>query len=266
MTGSIIRTKGWCQGSVLKDGDLHEILNGFDYHDVEEGMVGVVITQTCDLIHSSEDAEPVFEIILGRIVVDLNGNLSFGKNPRKLQIRMHHLDTSEDLIELVPHDRFVLERGLLKDIEPDSTKYLPEIDLSILISWVAARYARPALPDAFNDRICDSYKKQAKITKSISEHVLALYVDIHPFEELPLDKKYNVTLVAVVSRNFTGDFDELCAEVDAFGDLLRAGNMDVVVKVMKEDKAPYTLVTKFKRYSLDYLSYRSDPPDPMPDR
>lgn len=261
MPGSAIREKGWRQGSILQNEDVRDYLGSSETPSDE--IVGIVITQSCDLVHHSLEGEPSVEILLGKIVDKPNPSFRFSKHPRKLHLHLAHTDTNEQFVELVPHEKSIVARELLKDIEPDPARFLPEQDLRVLTSWLAARYDRPALPDAFNDRIHASIKGQEKIAKRISDSVLALFIDIQPFEELPPEEVYIVNFVAVVPKGFEGDFSSIKAEVEAFCDLLRAGNVDVTAKTLLENKAPFTLITQFKRYNLDYLSLRQDPVDPM---
>lgn len=261
MPGAAIKEKGWRQGSILQNNDVRDYLGDPDVNSDE--IVSIVITQSCDLVHHSLEGEPSVEILVGKIVNKPNGNFRYGKHPRKLHICVRHADTNEQFVELVPHEKIVVARELLKDIDPDPERYLPEQDLRVLTAWLAARYDRPALPDAFNDRVHASMKGQEKIAKRISDHVIALFINIHPFNDLLPDEVYSVILVAVVSKNFKGDLSEIEAEIDAFANLLRAGNIEVTTKTLLENKAPFSLITNFNRYNLDYLSLRQDPVDPM---
>lgn len=261
MLGSVIRENGWQQGSILHNDDLRDYFG--EQVEATDNTIGIVITQTCDLVHHSLESEPSVEILIGKIVEKPNNLFHNGKNPRKLQLRLAQTDTNEQFIDLVPHAKSISSRELLNDIKPATDKHLPEHDLRVLTSWLAARYDRPALPDAFNDRIHASTKGQEKIAKRISKSVVAVFIDIHPFQELPPEELYSVSLVAVVQRDFDGDISELETDIEKFAELLRAGHMNVTAKILPENKAPFTLITQFKRYDLDYFSLRQDPADPI---
>ena len=267
MLGTIIDNKGWRQGSVLKKDDVRDYLPVADIkHLAGCEIVGVVITQSCDLIHHCFDAEPNLEILVGKVVNNINGNYTFGKHPRLLHVQLQHLDTSNQIIEFLPQDKIVVERTLLHDIDPDVERYLPEKDLRGLILWLAARYDRPAFPNAFNSRIQNSRKSRDKNAKKISKHVIGLYIDINPDKEIAESETYNVTLIAVVERKFNGDLSDIETTIKAIADDLRTCNMNVTAKVMMENRAPFTLLTEFKRFDYDYLSLKKAPTDPMVSR
>lgn len=52
--------------------------------------------------------------------------------------------------------------------------------------------------------------------------------------------------------------------VEALIDLIRSAGIDVRGNVKLEDEVSYAFVRSFRRFPLDHLSLRGDPPDPMP--
>ncbi len=75
-----IRSAGWTQGSVLHatdDETVEGILPGVSY---------LVLSHPCDVVSSSFERDPLVEITRTSPSPILDGNLTFGKNPRTLQL------------------------------------------------------------------------------------------------------------------------------------------------------------------------------------
>lgn len=233
-------------------------------------MIGIVISQSCDLVHHCFDNEPCVEIVLGEFVNEFNGNFRFGKNPRKLHLTIQFYGAKEpQWVELVPFNKVTMPRLSLADSLPNNEAYVSERDVTVLASWFAARYDRAAFPDAFNDRVKASLRDREKIAKRISADVLALFIQITPSEELPPERQYSINLVAVIPSQSKEKLDSVTHDVQEFANLLRSANIEVDkkdVKIRLEDNAPFTLVTQYKRYDFDHISLREDPAHPMINR
>jgi len=265
--GSIIEEKGWRQGGILQEEDTDKLLEPCDDQRGDDD-IGIVISQSCDLIHDDFIAEPYAEIIIGTIVQEENGHFTAAKNPRLLHLRLSHQDGSEQAIELTPIRRYRVERSQLIDIVPDQTRYLQKQQIQYLARWLAGRYERAALPTAFNDRVKaagnKAEKKRQKIHRRLSPYISGLYIKILPFKELQPHEQYHVQLLALIPADFEGDFESINKDVQDLENLLTQENINVTSRAAQENKITVATLRRFERFPLEYLSLREEPPHPLP--
>ena len=154
----------------------------------------IVASQDCDLCCESFDEEPMFELVVGRHVSDEqeNGNLFYGKNPRKLQVRVE-TPTGKELYELSIHERISAPRSLLAEAEGGPMGSLSASDVEIFRRWLGRRYFRAALPSEFNARCRPAQRFVADRLKKHGALVTAVYLQIEPrYEELQPGELYRV--------------------------------------------------------------------------
>jgi len=72
----------WRQGQVLPDDAFKSLLPNLRDSDFD---LAIVISHDCDLARLP-DVEPVVEVIPGKTIETLNGNYSFAKNARRLNL------------------------------------------------------------------------------------------------------------------------------------------------------------------------------------
>jgi hypothetical protein len=135
----------------------------------------VIASQDCDICCDSYEEEPMFEVVVARHLPDddsEDGNFSFGKNPRRLQMRIERLGT-ESLYELNINERLVVPRSFLAEAQDGPSGSLSARDLEVFRRWLGRRYYRSALPTEFNERCrpardfaTQKLKKQGKLITS----------------------------------------------------------------------------------------------------
>lgn len=246
-----IRARGWTQGSILRGADF----------GLSENEIYVVISHPCDVVSSDFDRDPVIEIVRARLVDSLDGNLTFGKNSRRLQI-----DHNGRFLELLATEKLTIDRSQLAAASPESD--LGESGQRLLASWLSARYARPAFADEFNLRLRPVTKKIAKVLKSQGTHLSGIYVSTSS-SELAAGVSYQLTVVATmllddfVDAELFVEADEAC---DALGSVLaEADGVDLLsVELVSEDEMTLDSLRRFRRWDYDDLSFRAGDEQTLP--
>jgi hypothetical protein len=156
----------------------------------------VVVSHSCDLAATDVEAEPWAEVVRGRTDEPADGNLTWGKNPRTLQI-----DAASDApVTFSVHDRTRVPKHALQAHAPDSGRRLDTTERRCLAQWLGKRYVRAAFPDAFNDRVRPVASRLRKHLKKKGGALLgALYVLLNSDDELPEGVPYEMVLRGVMA-------------------------------------------------------------------
>lgn len=91
---------------------------------------------------------------------------------------------------------------MLADYDPDSSRKLDEATSRTIPEWLAKRYARTALPDAFNERSRSAQSRIRDRLKTDGELVEAIFLAAIPNEELAPGEPYSL-VVRIVAREET---------------------------------------------------------------
>lgn len=142
----------------------------------------VVISHDCDL---PNDTEKIVEVIVGRRVEALDPMLANARNPRRLQLTFASGDGEERYIELRHAGRQPVHKAEFAKIGAGYSNFVLSADEKrVLKQWLAARYGRPAFPNAFETRLRKTVRKKsveyriAKILEPASSHLVALFFDL----------------------------------------------------------------------------------------
>ena len=247
--------QGWRQGSVLPR-ELGLMLIP-DPPSLGVDDIAVVVSQDCDVTNSSLMSEPTVEVIIGRPVRSEDGGLKHGRNPRRIQFPTSAVD-----YEASVHERFVLDRAHLRDRRPDETTLDPATVRS-LASWLARRYDRVAFPTAFNDRLKPRRKTVFRELKRCGV-LSAVYLLMSP-EELDQESDYVIGVCGSVTREHDNStdretavkaLDKLCVELGKCVGIVVTDH-----EVRSESEITLDDLRFFRRWDVDYLSERADPPD-----
>lgn len=177
----LTRDTDWRQGDLLSQEAAAKLtaLNGA----IGEKHRVVVITHDCDLPH---DGETSVEVIVADVVEKVNPQFTRAKNPRTLHLSYEMANGSPIVVEIrhtarrvVPKDEF--EECAVRDgnasLSADSKRALKQ--------WLAARYGRPAFPNAFEDRLRKSIGRRNTVERQIgkilepeAKHLVGLFFDL----------------------------------------------------------------------------------------
>jgi hypothetical protein len=259
---SKISVSGWQQGSVLP-GALAAPLGAARFAGWSDRSIFVVLTQDCDLVHSSYDVEPNVELIAGAFVDAADKSLCHGRNPRRL-----HLDAdrggSPAVVAFLVQERLVVPRSMLEDHTPEPAVRLGREERRLLCEWVAKRYVRAAFPDAFNARAQAAHRTIEKALKRGGEHVTGLFLMIEPDEERAAGEDYRIILRVTARREALADEAielVLVRLAKAIASALASCDGIVVEDHQLVSEAQFTLedLRSFKRWDWDYRSLGGEP-------
>jgi hypothetical protein len=261
--GSEVEAQGWRQGSLLSRSALQTLAaeQGFDGG---EAAMAIVISQSCDLTQRDLAAEPFAEVIIGRRIEKCHADFMYGKHPRCLHLPVQCQQGDEQTLALVPWQRRQFPRERLAEWEPDAEHYLLRADLQVLVTWLAQRYVRGALPDAFNNLLARKRKRWEKLRKKLSGPVSSLLVELNPAGELEPGQRYSVNLLALVPVAQKASLEDARQVVRQLAELMESLGMEVQAVAKAEDDVSYAVVRRMTRFPLEYLSLRGDPIDPLP--
>jgi hypothetical protein len=177
----LTRDTDWRQGDLLTQEAAAKLtlLNSA----VDEKHRVVVITHDCDLPHEGETS---IEVIVADVVIGANPQLSYAKNPRKLHLGYVVAGGQAIVVELRHAERRVVSKDeFAKHAAKDGSASLPVDAKRALKQWLAARYGRPAFPNAFEDRLRKPVDKKntverriGKILEPEAKHLVGLFFDL----------------------------------------------------------------------------------------
>lgn len=180
----------------------------------------MVVSHSCDLANGSLEKEPWFEWIPATPIGAVDKSRTRSRNPREL----HLADAGPGgaHLALMAKDRRIASRDSLVGTEPNGG--LDDASTAILATWMSRRYARTALPDAFNDRrnrIASEVRK--RLNRGDYEHLSGLWVLLHTHDELPDGEPYRIALRGTTAKGATAPqivaaralFDEVVGLLDA---------------------------------------------------
>jgi hypothetical protein len=258
-----IGTQGSRQGSLLcrEDGRALAIELGYEGGGKP---VAIVVSQSCDLTHADLASEPYAEVIVGQWTDTRSVELLYGKHPRCLHLPVQCQEGDEQTLTLAPWHRMQFPRERLAERVPDLEYFLLRTDLQVLTTWLAQRYVRGALPDAFNDLLTRKRKKWEKLRKRLSGHVSGLFIELNPSGELEAGQRYSVNLLALVPVAQKASLEDARDTVNRLAELMVGLGMEVQAVAKAEDDVSYAVVRRMTRFPIEYLSLRGDPVDPLP--
>lgn len=264
MIGNDLEQQGWRQGSLIQDIDALELsaILGIQFDD---SCFFIIASQSCDIANNQIEADPFIELSLARGISKQNGNLTHNKNPRLLHTNVLHrsadIDIAQELhIELKAFEKFQLPKEALLGRNPDPECFFSDDLLRSYVEWLSARYSRPALPTAFNDRIrnADNKNKLRDKAKKASISLTGIYVSIFPDTEIGHDDTYNVQLLGLLPANFQGDRTSANSAMQTYEGILKEAGMNVTTSLQTEDQISIAVMRRFKRFYLDDLSFKDD--------
>lgn len=166
----------WRQGHVFTDKAASE-LGLVEVNALADSAV-VVVSHDCDLVNGT-DKEPNIEVIVGRRIPNPDGNLTHGKNPRRLHVSFEE-NGATVYVELTAKEKRNLEKDRVAGYAPNRAIALTPNNRSVLQEWLAARYRRAAFPEEFGSRLRNAQldERIAKIIEPHGEHLVAILVDL----------------------------------------------------------------------------------------
>lgn len=198
---------GWRSGSVVPP-ELYETVCPHLRHGNESALERIdpddwliVVSQTCDVVAISDNAEPYFELLLahphrGRPRAqyrDLNST-------RRLDFRPN-LEIFPELV-LTAHatiDRYFVRRELFTHANPHAERRISVVAEKKLQSWFSLRPSRPAWPNALVCRLKPAEDQLEAALEALHDEIAEVRVAIAPNDrELDSHTPYRLAVFFIV--------------------------------------------------------------------
>jgi len=240
------RETTWRQGAFIKAEDLPHLV------ELEKDSTfssALAVSQDCDIANAPE-TEPNVEFVLVREIENVNGNYANCKNVRRLDLP---LEAGGECLSAYTLERHHISKGELQNYEPCGEKCLSTASVAILQNWLASRYRRTALPDAFNDRLAPVLDKIKKAVAPSASSIEAILLDLcgNEQDELEDEEPYAVEIKVLYNDSVNAE-----AERDA---LKLANRLKEIFKTRFQDKKTeewssieLTTVTHTSVYTISY--------------
>ena len=261
----------WRQGSVLQQSVARNL--GLITGEAATRCV-VVVSHDCDIVNSTH--EPEIEVIVGQIVTEANGNLTGGKNSRKLHLSWQHRGEAYH-VELRATDKCRIPKSALDKVPPDAGYTLEPQNLVTLRFWLGARYNRAAFPDEFNDRLRNTgvFDDIIKTLKPLGTLIAGVYVQLDTQEELQAERPtppYRLTLFLAFEPGYEplDSAEKADAAANAIADAFGKRCFDKKTEqwnwielkdcaAISEDELTVSQAKKLQQLPLEYISLRTHP-------
>lgn len=216
----LMRDTEWRQGDLLTQETAAKLtaLNSA----VGEAHRVVVITHDCDLPNGSETS---VEVIVADVVSAANAQFSYAKNPRKLHLGYEVAGGQPVVVELRHAERRIVPKDEFEKLAArDNHASLPIDGKRALKQWLAARYGRPAFPNAFESRLRKVVSKKNSVARQIgkilepeAKHLVGLFFDLgeQRSAEAPAGEPYALSISVVYDATEGGTQARQSAEIIA---------------------------------------------------
>jgi hypothetical protein len=252
-----IRSRNWTQGSFVEFTPEERETLALD----PKVELYLLASHPCDIVLADLTKEPNVEILPVTEVKGLDGNLTFGKNPRRLEIAHSGHFFNVDIVNKASVDRL-----LLAGKSPSAQ--LNEVDRRLFASWLAARYNRPAFADEFNVRMRQAAPKVSKVLKSSGDKISGIYVAT-TLDELPATAVYEVAITITMRREDFDDGDSWTRAneaSDAIAEAIGGAHGIELIHCDVTSEAELTLndLRDYARWDYDSLSFKDGDLETLP--
>jgi hypothetical protein len=205
--GDEVAARGWCTGAVVAPGMVPAIAGhlsrpGGAPVQVADADWLVVVSQTCDVLATKLEAEPLVEILHCRPIPKLRKGTKELRSTRTLDFKPNR-ETHGDLC-LSAHaivDRYEVPREFLRNNAPDAARRLSDVATARVLAWYALRYGRPIWPDEFVNRISGSKGELETALEPLKDDIAEVRVGIvENDDELDEGDDYHVAVFFVVDE------------------------------------------------------------------
>lgn len=270
------RNTAWRQGSVISQVDA--INAGLFDQTSCSSKRALVITHDCDL---PNDKELEVEVIVGDIISNLNKQFTRARNVRRLNLAFDTLSGDREFLDLHITAKISIAKSLIVNANPDNSLRLSEDEKRALKQWLAARYGRPAFPNAFETRLRKKIDNKetvedriGKSLEKVSANLVGVFFDLgeNRAVEIVDGTPYDLRITIVYDTNEGGQSARLKAEEVAL--IIQAtfhsayGYPQVASDIALESceavadiKFSLSDLRKVDQWRTEYISLRQEPPE-----
>lgn len=272
------RDTPWRQGSLIAQADA--IAAGLFDEASADLKRALVITHDCDL---PNDRELEVEVMVGDVVDKLNKQFARARNVRRLHLAFDTPSGSQQFLDLQITARQSICKSRIAAAKPDSNWVLSDEEKRALKQWLAARYGRPAFPNAFETHLRKNVSKKetvedrlGKVLEKVSAHLVGVFFDLgeNRAAELTDGTPYDLRITVVYDASEGGQPARLAAEdvVSEIREIFQSayGPPDAATEIALESceavadlRFPLSDLRKVDQWRAEYISLRQDPPEPF---
>lgn len=272
------RDTPWRQGSVIPQADA--IAVGLFDEASSRHKRALVITHDCDL---PNDKELEVEIMVGDVVDKLNKPFARARNVRRLHLAFDMPSGTQQYLDLQITARQCISKSLIAGAKPDRAWVLSDEEKRALKQWLAARYGRPAFPNAFETYLRKNVSKKETVEdrlgtslEKVSAHLVGVFFDLgeNRAVELADGTPYDLRITVVYDASEGGQPARLAAEAVVSGIReifhLAYGPPEAATEIALESceavadiRFPIADLRKVDQWRAEYISLRQDPPEPF---
>ncbi len=271
------RDTPWRQAQLL-DSDAIDAL-GIRHSVQPDKTLVVVASHDCDLAQAPE-AEPVIEVVVGRLLTDKDGNCTHAKSARKLHVEF--AGAAAFWAEFEATAKVSIDKQALNAFAPRLDAQLTSENYAIFQMWLASRYRRSAFPDEFERRlISKEFKLHEKIAKAVKPHgqlIAGVFFDVDEGDEITregADDTY--TLDITILHAADSDFDAAEKAATTAAEAIETAFKDKLLHPTKkwqhielrscepvsESVLTYQQFKLLKRWRLEHISLAAEPQQPV---
>lgn len=270
------RDTPWRQGSLIAQADA--IAAGLFDEASADLKRALVVTHDCDL---PNDRELEVEVMVGDVVDKLNKQFARARNVRRLHLAFDTPSGSQQFIDLQITAKQSISKSLIAGAKPDSDWVLSDEEKRALKQWLAARYGRPAFPNAFETYLRKNVSKKetvedrlGKALEKVSAHLVGVFFDLgeNCAAELTDGTPYDLRITVVYDASEGGQPARLAAEdvVSEIREIFQSayGPPDAATEIALESceavadlRFPLSDLRKVDQWRAEYISLRQDPPE-----
>jgi len=262
----LIREKGWTQGSIW---DAEEaatpasdaLLNSVALGDASRFLV---VSQPCDLVcpNFTHIGEPYVMLLPLSPEPTPDGNLRNLKNPRRLQLEVSHRALGAVLHEANVHELSKAAREHLAGLHPSAEWSISKENLRLVTDWLARRFTRSALPDAFNEGLARMEKRIRSQLLKVVEDVDQVYIRLNPEGEPTAEEPLYAVELIVAVRQIDG-MERARAASSQLVDLLKTAVPIIDTRAVESrveflDRLSLSDVNEYKIWDFERLSHGQD--------
>ena len=268
------RDTPWRQGSVIAQADA--IAAGLFDETSSSLKRALVITHDCDL---TNDRELEVEVMVGDVVDKLNKQFARARNVRRLHLAFDTPSGNQQFIDLQITAKQSISKSLIAGSKPDGGWVLSDEEKRSLKQWLAARYGRPAFPNAFETHLRKNVSKKetvedrlGKVLEKVSAHLVGVFFDLgeNRAAELTDGTPYDLRITVVYDASEGGQPARLAAEdvVSEIREIFQSayGPPDAATEIALESceavadiRFPLSDLRKVDQWRAEYISLRQDP-------
>jgi hypothetical protein len=270
------RETPWRQGSVIAQADA--IAAGLFDETSSSLKRALVITHDCDL---TNDRELEVEVMIGDVVDKLNKQFARARNVRRLHLAFDTPSGNQQFIDLQITAKQSISKSLIAGSKPDGGWILSDEEKRSLKQWLAARYGRPAFPNAFETHLRKNVSKKetvedrlGKVLEKVSAHLVGVFFDLgeNRAAELTDGSPYDLRIAVVYDASEGGQPARLAAEevVSEIREIFQSayGPPEAATEIALESceavadlRFPLSDLRKVDQWRAEYISLRQDPPE-----